>query len=89
MGFLFLALAFLNTDRASADFLTIENFGLTSEWLGLLQYQKNFLGFERSEIDGASFFLSPQGAVDPVSELNATLSAFSAPIQTDKKGEDN
>jgi len=68
---------------------SIRSLGESSEWKALLQYQKNFLGAESSEVDGSRFFLSPEGSTDPVAELKSTLQAFAAPIVKDKKGEDN
>lgn len=61
----------------------------SAEWKGILQYQKSFLGAERSEIDGQSFFFSEKGMTDPEAELAATLEAFAKPVVKDEKGEGN
>lgn len=57
------------------------------EWLLLGHYRKRLLvpGY-KSEIDGVSYFLSPNGKVNPQAELDASLAAFAQPIT---KGNDN
>lgn len=46
-------------------------------WRQLIHYEDQFFGAE-SRADGAAFFLSPEGKVDPRAELRATLEAFFA-----------
>jgi hypothetical protein len=41
-----------------------------------LHYQPRFWGSDQSEADGPQFFLSPDGAQDPLAELKADLAAF-------------
>ncbi|MFL5815016.1 MAG: DUF4105 domain-containing protein [Bdellovibrionia bacterium] len=43
------------------------------QWLRLVHYRKSLLGGYTSEIDGSSFFLSPDGKGDPEKELLATI----------------
>ncbi len=45
----------------------------------LLHYKKNFWGQERSESNGAEFFLSPRGHEDPKAELLAEIKHFQDP----------
>lgn len=48
-------------------------------WRLLLHYKNTVLIGDRSEAAGPDFFFSPQGRVDPLAELNATLKAFAEP----------
>jgi hypothetical protein len=48
------------------------------KWLKLLHYRPKGKGW-RSEADGGSFFLAPDGRSDPGAELEADLAAFFAP----------
>jgi hypothetical protein len=50
------------------------------EWLKLLHFSDES---ERSEIENDSFFLTPNGRVNPLAELQATISALSSPIIND------
>ncbi len=52
------------------------NLGEHPEWLALLHYQPG--STQSSFVDDPDFFLSPDGATDPGSELIATLQAFQA-----------
>jgi hypothetical protein len=45
-------------------------------WLRLVHYRAGTLGGVKSEVDGARFFLSPEGRSNPRAELEATLRAF-------------
>jgi hypothetical protein len=45
-------------------------------WLRLLHYENGFFGGSSSPVQGAFFFLSPNGAEDPEAELEATLRGF-------------
>jgi hypothetical protein len=49
------------------------------EWQRLLHYRKTLFGGWESQVDGAPFFLAPNGKDDPEAELEATLRAFTAP----------
>ncbi len=48
----------------------------TREWHLLLHYRENLFGGYTSEQDGADFFLSPDGKINPQAELEATLAKF-------------
>jgi hypothetical protein len=51
----------------------------TRDWQVLLHYRRTLFGGQRSEADGAGFFLAgPQGRRDPAAELDASLRAFLA-----------
>lgn len=84
MGLFLLFLFMLGTDRAGAVELPgrprLEMLAKSPAWKGLLQYQNGWHRMEESEVDGESFFLSPDGKKDPRAELEATLLAFVAPV---------
>ncbi len=46
------------------------------EWRLLLHYRENLFGGHTSEQDDQGFFMSPDGKVDPQTELDATLKQF-------------
>ncbi len=46
------------------------------QWKNLVHYKKGLFGGDSSQVDGASFFLSPVGKKDPRAEMIATLQAF-------------
>lgn len=46
------------------------------QWHALLHYRKNLWGGYSSEVDGANFFTSGRGSVDPGQELLTTLASF-------------
>ncbi len=50
------------------------------EWHRLLHYRRNVVGDLASEVDGAEFFLAPNGKQNPEAELEATLNAFLLPM---------
>jgi hypothetical protein len=50
------------------------------EWQRLVHYRPDPRGNPVSEVDGQEFFLAPRGKHDPEAELEATLTAFLAPI---------
>jgi len=79
----------LHRTTFAADLNQIQVVGNSTEWKSILQYQKNFLGFESSEVAGDSFFLSKAGKNDPVEELKSTLEGFQQKILLDEKGDDN
>jgi hypothetical protein len=95
MGLFFILFQFCSAFTFSAPTLVsfdesmIQKVANSKEWKGLLQYQKNFLGVERSEVDGKLFFLSEDGKTNPVSELKATLQNFNNKVVYDEKGESN
>jgi hypothetical protein len=66
-----------------ADDQALQALGQSDAWKGLLQYQKNILGFESSEVVGRSFFMAKDGPTDSVSELKATLLALQSSKLTD------
>lgn len=49
-------------------------------WHRLLLFQSRSLGRHASQVDGADFFLAPNGKRDPAAELEATLDAFFVPF---------
>lgn len=51
----------------------------SSYWLRLLHYTSNRFGAAHSEIESPEFFLSPDGKLDPLAELNASIAAFQQP----------
>jgi hypothetical protein len=61
----------------------LQSVARSDEWTGLLQYQRGWHGFEKSEVNGESFFLAPEGREDPRAELEATLRAFHTPVGAD------
>ncbi|WP_334019688.1 Lnb N-terminal periplasmic domain-containing protein [Alteromonas sp. S015] len=55
---------------------SVEAAALQPQWLSLLHYEKTFLGDYTSAIDTPAFFFSPRGSIDPLAELQATISSF-------------
>lgn len=53
-------------------------------WKGLLQYQVDWMGKEKSEVDGKGFFLSDNGNKNPEDELRQTLQEFFKPVEADQ-----
>lgn len=49
-------------------------------WLALVHYRSDLFGGVASAVDGAEFFLSPEGESNPRAELEATLAAFYRPL---------
>ena len=45
-------------------------------WRKLLHYKKDWMGRQRSQVDGRDFFNAPSGEHDPQAELEATLARF-------------
>jgi Domain of unknown function (DUF4105) len=56
-------------------------------WLRLLHYRPDAERRSVSQIDGKTFFLAPNGARDPAAELEATLRAFSLPLEAGREDE--
>jgi len=53
-------------------------------WLRLLHYPSHspMVGLWRSEIQNPSFFLDPDGNVNPAAELRKTLEALFSPVES-------
>lgn len=49
-------------------------------WKRLLHFRSDFRGVEKSEIDHPSFFLGPDGNVNSLAELEASVKAFGLPL---------
>ncbi|MBC7386260.1 MAG: DUF4105 domain-containing protein [Cryobacterium sp.] len=64
--------------------LRLKEIAHSSEWRKLLHYHSPFLRSERSDIDESSFFISPTGKADSISELKATLDVFLIPEEAVK-----
>ena len=61
--------------------------GQSIGWRKLLHYRRGLLGVSDSEIEGATFFLAPNGRQDPEAELEATLLAFETPLRAGAEDE--
>ena len=60
----------------------LERLAQSRAWHRLLHYQKTFpFGKLKSDVDGEGFFFSPEGKTEPLSELKATVEAFTRNIQ--------
>jgi len=81
IGSLLLSKLALNLDQASAQDASpqLEQISHSTYFKLLLHYKKNIFGFERSEADGADFFIDPRGKYDPEAELRADIAAFNKP----------
>lgn len=55
-----------------------EDFALSAEWLAVGHYQSKGGGKFESTIDAETFFLSPEGKVNPLAELEATKGLFAS-----------
>lgn len=55
-----------------------------TQWLRLGHWRANLFGGSTSEVDGAAFFLSPNGKDDPSAELDETLRSFFQPAPTEE-----
>jgi hypothetical protein len=51
----------------------------SQQWLRLGHWKRSLFGGHRSEVVGGGFFLAPEGATSPVSELRATVHAMQSP----------
>ncbi len=61
--------------------VALDTLASNSEWHALLHFEPPYAyGDPRSAINTSAFFLAPDGAINPVSELVATLDAFHAPV---------
>jgi hypothetical protein len=65
---LFILCGWINSTHAS-------DYAHSTQWLNLIHYQKTWTGY-KSEADGAGFFLAKDGAINPDSELKATVNAL-------------
>lgn len=72
MNFLFL-LWFVPAALAASDLAQLAQ---SPEWLRLLHYKHSMFSGWRSEVDGAGYFLSPQGQKNPLAELQASLAVL-------------
>jgi hypothetical protein len=59
----------------------------SSEWRKLVHYRTTFWSGLRSEVDGPTFYLAPQGRDDPEAELEATIAALSLPVRAGHEDE--
>lgn len=48
----------------------------TPEWNVLVLYKRDSLSHTESQVDGPDFFLSREGSINPIKELEATLAGF-------------
>lgn len=56
----------------------LEQLAQDRQWLDLLHYHDvGIFGESGSQIDDVNFFLSPEGAINPLAELKASIEAFS------------
>ncbi|MFM8316696.1 MAG: DUF4105 domain-containing protein, partial [Deltaproteobacteria bacterium] len=62
----------------------LERVAQSPYWLRLLRYEKSLWGGHTSRVDGDEFFFSPEGKKNPLSELKATVLAFSKNIEVGK-----
>ena len=51
----------------------LQELAFSKAWLRLLHYRKNLYGQWRSQLDGSEFFFAPDGHMDPLAELKASL----------------
>ena len=64
---------------------SLEEVAHSSQWHRLMHYQLSFpLRGIKSRVDGKDFFFSPEGKTNPLSELEASISAFSQSIEVGK-----
>jgi hypothetical protein len=61
---------------ASETHIAIEDAALSHQWRALLHYERSLFLDDKSAISSSDFFFSDTGNVDPLSELNANLTAF-------------
>ncbi|HEX7127458.1 MAG TPA: DUF4105 domain-containing protein, partial [Thermodesulfobacteriota bacterium] len=52
-------------------------------WLRLGHYRRGLLSGWKSQVDGPTFFLAPDGRTNPEAELTATIAAFFEPVGAD------
>ena len=74
----FITACFLFTFYCSSCFSNelTRDLALSNPWLGLLHYEEGLFSKPQSAIQSDDFFFSKTGHIDPLSELNATLSSF-------------
>ncbi|WP_346993147.1 Lnb N-terminal periplasmic domain-containing protein [Alteromonas gracilis] len=61
---------------ASEIHIAIEDAAQSHQWRTLLHYERSLFLDDKSAISSSDFFFSDTGSVDPLSELNANLTAF-------------
>lgn len=71
----FCMLFFQNASGREGSERRLQEVAHGKEWLRLLHYKKTWFGY-RSELDGPSFFFSPEGSSNPQAELQASLKAI-------------
>ena len=76
--FFILLCSSLSLSALEVPMVKINNLAKDNTWLNLLHYNKNT---EKSSILNKDFFLSPLGKKNPMSELQATIYAYSQPIK--------
>lgn len=79
-------LAFLISSTAHADTSALlSKLALEQSWINLVHYESSLASATgwRSAIHSSDFFLSANGRVDPLAELQATLIAFAEPPTSD------
>jgi hypothetical protein len=67
----------------------IKNLAEKRYWYLLVHYKKTLLGGYESQEDGPDFFNSPNGKINPQSELIATLKNFFTPLENLKPGQEH
>ena len=78
--FISLNLICLRSARAAPEADQLKMLAHSRYFKLLLHYKKNIWNIERSEADGAEFFLSPRGKYDLDAELEAEIKAFNDPL---------
>lgn len=79
---LFLYLLILNFSSFATASEQIQNLSKVKRWSELLHYRSSNFHAPISEIRSPEFFLSPEGAFNLASELEATIEAMAEPIGT-------
>ena len=84
-GALYLALLWLHAGSvtAAADLSEIPRLGNSNEWSRILYYVPRWTLQRTGLIDTPGFYLSKDGASDPVAEMYQTIAAFEAPVPAD------
>jgi len=76
-----LALLSVSGVASASDQQALKDLSTHRVWHALLHYESSWLSSRpKSAINSPTFFLSPQGATDPLAELKATIAAFDDPV---------
>lgn len=76
---------FISFSGLSLGSHNLEEISNSSQWHRLMHYQLSFpFRTIKSRVDGKDFFFSPEGKTNPLSELRASISAFSQAIKVGK-----